>query len=364
MKARSVALALAMLAGALMQGCASGSNPRPSGAGAIEKPTGVSWETFVPNVSGGTEALETSSPLELHRLSLVATNLVSAAAQIPALDADDTVLQVQRPTSAFGNVLFKTFEDVGYALRVVATDLGPRYVSYSRYMGEGDRGNVLEFRLAIGDISLERQFRIDDDGYIYPASLLRIDGSDHSPDVAALDVIFSEQGSDATFVSGVLLGDSGEIVGVDEKVSADYSAARADERTSASALVEAARRQRMLEKEAPDFERLEKYRRTVLIMEGDNTEYLGDGNKRAVSLMAREHREGDVYVITGCIDVDGENDISQERALRVEEELRSHGIAAEATYVSPCVRASYRHPLDTSPEPITLTHYRPTGAAR
>jgi len=64
-------------------------------------------------------------------------------------------------------------------------------------------------------------------------------------------------------------------------------------------------------------------------------------------------------MIRACLDADGRDKASMNRAFRVEQELLGFGIAPDDTYVAPCARASYRHSSDDSPAPVELVHYRP-----
>ena len=85
---------------------------------------------------------------------------------------------------------------------------------------------------------------------------------------------------------------------------------------------------------------------------------MGRGNKQAIGQLADEYQAGDIYSVVACTDVDGQNNAAQSRGIRVEEEFVSHGISAAAVQIEPCVRVSYRHSSDDSPEAVSVLQYR------
>jgi len=85
---------------------------------------------------------------------------------------------------------------------------------------------------------------------------------------------------------------------------------------------------------------------------------MGRGNKLAVTELASNFEEGDVFAITACSDVDGRNAEAELRAVRVEEEFVSHNVVPSAVQIEPCVRASYRHKSDDSPVAVSIVQYR------
>ena len=110
-----------------------------------------------------------------------------------------------------------------------------------------------------------------------------------------------------------------------------------------------------------ELERLERLRRTVLIFDDADTRRMGAANKRAVRLLVRDARPGDLFVVTACTDVDGRDEAARTRGTRVIDEFVGHGVPPAAVRLAPCVRASYRHPSDDSPVPVTVVHYREPG---
>lgn len=318
---------------------------------------------YEPRIGGDGAVLAAIDPEELRRLRLVATNLVAALVQIPEMRPALATLQVNTPGTAFGNVIVRALEDAGFGLQKVSADQGRNYVSYSQRFAQTESGPVDDFTLSVGRIELARAY-VRRDGNIYPSSLMEITGSDSIADIALADDVFSEQGGAGTaFISGARptqgVADDHGVRTVDVN---DFDELPLERRTSQQSVLALARR-RYFERDAsrslPDLAAFDRYRRTVLIFDDTRTRFMGAANKRAVRLLVREFRASDVLVIKACHDADGSNEAAHDHAIRVEEELASHGVPAESAWIAPCVRASYRHASDDSPAPVEVIHYRP-----
>ena len=327
--------------------------------------TDVERERFVPRLGGDAEAVVATEPEELRRLELVATNLVAALVQLPELRPAGTTLQYNTPTGAYGNVVLRALEDAGYGLQRVSADQGRRFVSYSRRLAETQSGPVSDFSLAIGTVSVSREY-VRRGENLYPSSLMRIEGTDAATDVTLADAVFVEQGDAGTaFISGVSggtgIGDGSAVTTVDVR---EFDARPLERRSSLESVLAEVRSlelEREAARAAPDLERFTRHRRTVLILDDPRTQRLGPANKRAVRLMTREFLPGDLLEIRACHDTDGRDEAAGEQAIRVEEELASHGVPPGASWIAPCVRATYRHASDDSPSPVELIHYRPNA---
>ena len=320
-------------------------------------------DRYLPRTGGDAELIGATDPDELRRLRLVATNLVAALVQIPEMRPSQATLQVSPPASAFGHAVVRALEDGGFGVQRVSADQGRRYVSYSERFAETESGLVTDFTLSVGDIRLSREY-VERDGDIFPSSLMSVFGTDFVTDIALADDVFGEQGgAGTTFISGARssegIGAGSDIRTVDV---ADFDELPMERRTSQEDVLQRAR-QRFFERDAarspPDLSSYERYRRTVLIFEDTRTQMMGAANKRAVRLLVREFDARDLLVIRACHDADGSNEAAGPHAVRVEEELVSHGVPAESAWIAPCVRASYRHASDDSPAPVELIHYRP-----
>lgn len=325
-----------------------------------EKETNI--RAYLPRLGGNPESVAASSPKELQQLNLVATNLVAALVQLPELNPVSVTLQVSSPTSAFGNIVVRALEEAGYGLQRVADDAGQNYVSYRKRSAETDAGPVNDYEIAIGRISVEREFIVNDNG-IYPSSLMSVSGTREATDITLADDIFREQGGKDVFISGVSSpgSDSSSSPKITEVSVNDYDKTPVDRRTAQRQVFDEARRRNSLEdlgKADVDLDEYDRLRRAVLIFDDNQTRHMGTGNKQAVRLLVREYDVTDVFEITACTDADGSNDAALARGIRVEEEFIGHGVAPEALLLAPCRRADFRHPNDDSPSPVEIVHHR------
>jgi len=200
--------------------------------------------------------------------------------------------------------------------------------------------------------------QIDSNNGVFPSSLMRIDGAER-PDLIVLnDEIFKEQGgSGDIFISGVASGR--ELSGVREISAEEYDRTPLDQRTDRSTRLLSARRSAIARVVSrSELQNMTRLRRTVLIFNDPETRLMGAGNKQAVRLLVREYKPGDIYQIAACSDVDGKNDESILRGIRVVEEFLSYDIPVESVVKAPCRRASFRHPADNSPVAVEVVHHR------
>ncbi|NND91522.1 MAG: hypothetical protein HKN42_11725 [Granulosicoccus sp.] len=330
---------------------------------ANESPQGIDSDALTPRLAGNTAALDELSALERAQLQLIATNLVATLVQIPELRPATATLQINRPQTAFGNAIIRALEDAGFGMQIVSADQGKNFVSYSKRLAETESGLVTDYALAVGSIRLSREYVVQDDA-VYPSSLMRVTGTDYIADIDLADNIFAEQGgSDTAFISGAQrTGMPNPDLQVSTVDVYEFDELPQDKRTRQDAVFAEARAryfERDAERQAPDLNRYVKHRRTVLIFDDNTTQMLGRGNKSAVRRLVREFKDGDLIVIKACLDADGSDQASMNRAIRVEEELAAFGVPPESAFIAPCARASYRHSSDNSPTPVELIHYRP-----
>jgi hypothetical protein len=317
---------------------------------------GLDVAALAPHVGGNKLVLEEVSAVERAHLQLIATNLVSTLVQIPGMQSGAATLQVNAPTTAYGNALVRALEDAGFGMQQVSADQGQNYVSYSKRLSETEAGLVTDYELSVGRISLRREFSVDGN-LIYPSSLMTIRGSDAIRDIVLSDSIFVEQGGvNDAFISGVQFdGEPDPSLAVKTIDVREYDEIPLDRRTPQDVVFARAKQhffEKRSERRPPQLDDYAKHRRTVLIFDDNKTRLLGSGNKQAVRLLVREFSDDDIMVIKACLDADGKNNDSLDRAFRVEQELLGFGIPSESTYIAPCARASYRHSSDT-------LHYRP-----
>jgi len=327
-----------------------------------ETPVQRDNSSFMPYVGGDVNVVASTPLSELRRLQLISTNLVSALVQIPEMKVGTATLQVSNPTTPFGNTLVRALEDAGFGIQRVTADQGLNYVTYGKRFSETEAGPVTDYSVAVGEIEVRREYNLDKKN-VFPSSLLLVSGTDRIDDIVLDDSIFTEQGgSGDTFISGIggnkLSSPATEVSTVTVN---DYDATPLTKRTDHSRVLSMAR-QRIYSKESIErpisLEPYKQLRRTVLIFEDKNSTVMGRGNKIVVGELAENFEEGDLFSITACNDVDGVNEQSQIRAVRVEEEFVSHGVEPASVQIEPCVRTSYRHNSDNSPVAVSIVQYR------
>lgn len=325
-------------------------------------PTALDDTSFAPRLTGTSSLIANTALDELRQLQLISTNLVSALVQLPGRNPAGTTVQVSPPSTVFGHTVTRALEDAGYGLQLVSADQGRHYVSYSERYSETESGPVNDYSIAVGKIRLTRAYNLDANR-VFPTSLLQVNGGMDAGSVVLDDSIFEEQGgNELAFVSGVLDESSDATqTTAREVVVSDYEEKPLEQRTTQQMVLDNARQQATLNRsmrESPDLDTYQRLRRTVLIFDDTRTRNLGQANKQAVRLLVRDIEPQDLFVITGCTDVDGINDMASNRAMRVEEEFITHSVESSSLWIAPCRRASYRHASDDSPVPVEVVQYR------
>ena len=326
---------------------------------------GVSVDALVPSLGGDRSILETTSGVERAHLQLISTNLISTLVQIPQIQPGAVTLQINAPKTAFGNAVVRALEDAGYGLQLVTADQGQNYVSYSKRVAETESGLVTDYEISAGPVGLRREYSVTGN-MIFPTSLMTISGTRSLTDVELSDAIFAEQGgTNDAFISGVQIdGEPDPDLAVKTVDVRDYDEIPQDMRTPQKTVLNQARQhffKMQAERKQPVLDGLEKYRRTVLIFDDNQTQMLGDANKQAVRTLLRGFRDDDILLIKACLDADGSNNADMTRAIRVEQEVLGYGINPDSSYIAPCARASYRHSSDNSAAPVELVQYRLTN---
>ncbi len=315
-------------------------------------------EPYLPRINSTADTMAGMSKAELDNLQLVSTNLVSALLQLRETNPSTTTLQVSTPGTAFGNLMIRALEEAGYSVQHVSADQGLNYVRYGKRNSETEAGFVVDYDLSIGKVTLRREYITNRSG-IFPSSLMSIVGSQSASTVVLDDSIFTEQGGNDLFISGVETDNASQRSEIKTVQVKDYDLTPDDKRTTQQILLGNTRKQQLGRTVASininDYTRM---RRAVLIFDTRTTNIMGRGNKRAISLLAREYQPNDVYSITACTDADGEDESAFTRAVRVQEEFMGHEIPSKAITFAPCIRASFRHTSDNSPVPVTIEQLR------
>ena len=324
---------------------------------------GIEAAAITPRIGGNTDALEQISPTERAHLQLIATNMVSTLVQLPSMQSGSITLQINDPSTAYGNAIVRALEEAGFGLQRVSADQGQHYVSYSKRLSETESGLVTDYDLSVGRVGLRREYSVIGN-LIYPSSLMTISGTEALRDIELTDAIFAEQGGvNDAFISGVQIdGEPDPSLAVRTIDVREYDEIPREMRTPQNVVFAQAKQnyfEKQNQRKTPALFRFEKHRRTVLIFDDNVTQNMGDANKQAVRLFVMEFSDDDLLLIKACLDADGQDDAATSRAMRVEQELLGFGIPAESMYTAPCARASYRHSSDNSPTPVELVHYRP-----
>jgi len=193
---------------------------------------------------------------------------------------------------------------------------------------------------------------------------MSLSGTDQADDIDLHDDMFSEQGGIGTaYISGSRTP-QGASTGADvQTIDVQPHDLRPIDKRSLSANVLASARHhyslRALMRRMPDLNRFVKQDRLVLLLDNTTTLYLGRENKRLVREITRRVGESDLVIVKACHDSSDENEGANAQAVRVEEEVIAHGIAAESVLIAPCVGASYRHVMnENSVAPVEVVHYR------
>jgi len=319
--------------------------------------------SFAPLIGADTRELSNTSPEEIRRLRLVATNLVAALVQIPEARPAVATLQVRRPASAFGNLVVRALEDAGYGLQRVDADQGRNNVTYSQRFARTESGPVEDFTLSVGRIALSREYTRQGDN-IYPASLMTLAGINPTDDIDLHDAIFTEQGDIGTaYISGTRMRD-GAATGADvQTIDVRPDDPRPIEKRSASEHVLASARRHYSERASmrgiPDLHRYTRQGRLVLLLDNASTLYLGRENKQLVRELVKRVGKADLVVVKACHDANGRNEGANAQAVRVEEEVVAYGVAADSVRIAPCAGASYRHVMsDDRVTPVEVVHFR------
>ena len=342
-----VALALVALGGCT----APGARPEPDLVAELS--------ALTPRLEADTSVLDRAGAAELREARLIGANLVAALVQVPGLRPIGTTLTLNPPSTLFGLALVRAFEDAGYGLQLVGSDQGRHYVSYSRRVGETESGSVTDYLVAVGPVRLTREYAIHD-GAVLPGSLLRLEGTDATLDMAEADALFASQGVDALFVSGALDTNSSRASVVDTVQTFSYDAAPGEPIGTAALLGRLGREAALAGRtDAPDPARFEPFRRAVLIFDDPDAGVLGAANKAALQRLSRDVGARDRIVVRACRDFDLRDEAAEARALRVDEELVGLGLADGIVYLAPCVGASYRPGVADAPAPVVLVHLKP-----
>ena len=312
-------------------------------------------------IPAATDSITPAERLESN-LRLVVTDLVVALMQVRELNPATTTLQFSQPSNTLGTELLKALETAGYGLQVTDDDQGEHYVSYAVRTAETEAGIVNDYVIRINDIELRREYNTTDAG-IFPSSLLYTKGIRNDKDIVLNEQIFAEQGGGELFLSGIDPGREGitDLSTIKEVYTDENLKVRSTRRLS-QVDVFAAAREHSFEAdrryESRNLAGLRPHKRLVMLFADNRSLKLGGSNKKAMQVLSKEYKSGDVFEISACDDIDGYNEQAEKRAVRVKEEFLGQGIPGSAVLRAPCARTSFRHESDDSPTPVSIILYR------
>jgi len=297
--------------------------------------------------------------------ALIADNLVNTLTQLPELDPARTTVQVSAPNTVFGRHVVAGLDDAGYGIQAVAEDQGTHYVRYRAERAETERGERTRYRVAIGAVSVERDYRVVS-GDTLPGSAQRVGGAE-ARELTLNDELFAgEPLADFTMAS---FEPGPNLSGEDEPgMAAANVAPVAPARASVES--EALVRQNLFELRrsnyAPLFSEYEDIRADTLIFANDSL-VLGEANKRLVAEYVRALDPAtDVLSVIGCSHgrsaIDNGNELlAIGRANRVKEALMFAGLDHDQVLEEGCWAGTYHEVFPRRGVVLTLKRRRDLG---
>jgi len=312
---------------------------------------------------------------------LIARNLVHTLAQLPELHPLQTTLQVSAPATPFGRRVLARLDEAGYGIQEVSADQGAHYVRYRAERAETETGERTRYRIAIGPVAVERDFRIVG-GETQPGSPQNVYGAATQDGLLLNDDLFADAPPAA--LSSVTFDADGEPAVVDLTIptrSPALAAASADAAGAASGVASFVPdgsssefrllvRQNMYETQrsnyAPLFAAYQDIRRDTLIFPNDSL-VLGEDNKSIIA----DYVHGldpatDVLSVIGCSHgrtaIDNGNELlAIGRANRVKEALMFAGLSHDQVLEESCWADSYHQTFPRRGVVLTLKRRRDVG---
>ena len=133
----------------------------------------------------------------------IAENLLYTLSTLDEVSPWQTAVQVSQPNTEFGEHVEAGLVELGYAVRRVSADQGQHYVRYASEQVHNEAGEFIRYRVAIGNISVERFYDLDG-AVTYPVSAITVTGATVQ-DVSLNDDVFKKHDStvsSASFIRG------------------------------------------------------------------------------------------------------------------------------------------------------------------
>ena len=307
---------------------------------------------------------------------LIARNLVHTLAQLPELHPLQTTVQVSAPATPFGRRVVARLDEAGYGIQEVSADQGAHYVRYRAERAETETGERTRYRVAIGPVAVERDYRVVA-GETLPGSPLSVQGTEPRENVRLNDDLFADEPSAA--LSAVRFDEGEEPAVVDLTVAAaarpaagvapalDVAPSVPGELESEFGLIV---RQNMYETQrsnyAPLFAAYEDIRQDTLIFPNDSL-VLGEDNKSIIADYVRGLDPAtDVLSVIGCSHgrtaIDNGNELlAIGRANRVKEAFMFAGLSHDQVLEESCWAGDYHPVFPRRGVVLTLKRRRDVG---
>ncbi len=265
---------------------------------------------LLPSSATVSEGSNDTVPVATQRSAVVARDLVSALAQIPASGPSSYVYVIQQPRNDFGRVVARELQRAGYDLRLGNATQTQQQIAYSinAIPGDGARSDY-EFTLSAGDIAVKRRYGLEDDR-VFPVSSMLVSGADTSSMVID-DSLFDEPTSNRVQLAAV-------------------------EPPAAIKLTPVAPKENMYNTRRSNFaDATAGYKdlsQNILVFPNDSL-MLGRNNKQLLrDIMSEFDEQTDVVSVIGCSHgktnlSDGNRRLALGRAARVRDELTAMGVA-------------------------------------
>lgn len=280
--------------------------------------------------------------------SAIAQNLLYTLSMLKEVSPWQTAVQVSKPSTDFGHHVESGLVELGYAIRRVSADQGRHYVRYAGEQVHDETGKYIRYRVAIGDVSVERFYDVDGT-LTYPISVMTVKGA-AAQEVALNDAIFKHgMGGSVSSVSFIRDNGSEDILHADTGSGSaiEKSAPKSTNKLTLAnaAALDPATKKNMYETRESNFSAVfvnyRDVKREILVFPNDSL-FLDDHNREIIAQYANSIRsDEDVISLIGCSHGksnlnNGNSLLALGRANRVKEVLLSVGLKEEQVLDEGC----------------------------
>jgi len=282
--------------------------------------------------------------MEVLKNGLIARDLLVAASQI--FNPIETTVQLNTPTTAFGEELEVGLREVGFGVQRVASDQGDNFFSYNKTTSENS-GEIptTSYQLFIGDIGFERTYVAMSDGVIAPVGPMTVYGTEEpiqlSPELfpgQSVEVSYAKNDDFAIEPNAITIIDTSVMSAIAELGTGELPSYKS--LNSQNQAVE-----NLFERESSNFESIDTLYRTVrrenIVFSDDSLVLERRGRDQISKLMKFFEPDSDVFRLIGCsigsTNVEGGNvELALGRSERVAKELVARSVGLEAIFDEGC----------------------------